>query len=191
MKKITFLLFILLTLTSCNNTEQKTSNTNTWSIVIKNNANLKINDNKMTNKTVEKGSNIAVSYTGSLEDGTIFDATSKHWWTPLEFTAGAGQMIKGFDAGVIGMKVGETKVIEMKASEAYGEYDENKKQVLQKKDLASFTAAWFKLEKGEKLPTQMGEFEIIETSKDTVTIDSNHALAGKNLTFEVKIEKIK
>jgi FKBP-type peptidyl-prolyl cis-trans isomerase 2 len=50
-------------------------------------------------------------------------------------------MIKGFDAGVIGMKVGETKVIEMKASEAYGEYDENKKQVLQKKDLVSFTAA--------------------------------------------------
>ena len=142
-------------------------------------------------KIVEKGSNIAVSYTGSLEDGTVFDATSKHGGTPLEFKAGAGQMITGFDAGVIWMKVGETKIIEMKASEAYWEYDENKKQVLPKKDLVSFTAAGIKLEKGEKLPTQMGEFEIVDTNEETITIDTNHALAWKNLTFEVKIEEIK
>ena len=64
---------------------------------------------------------IAVYYTGSLEDGTIFDATSKHGWVPLEFIVGAGQMIAGFDAGVIGMKLGETKIINIPAAQAYWE----------------------------------------------------------------------
>ena len=142
-------------------------------------------------KIVEKGSNIAVSYTGSLKDGTIFDSTKKQGWTPLEFTAWAGQMIAWFDAGVMGMKVGESKVVEIPAAEAYGEMDENKKQVIPKKDLVSFTAAWFELKKGEKLPTQMGEFEICDTCDESITLDTNHALAWKDLTFEIKIEKIK
>jgi len=142
-------------------------------------------------KIVEKGSNIAVSYTGSLKDWTVFDSTEKHGWTPLEFTAWAGQMIPGFDAWVIGMKEGESKIIEIPASEAYGEIDESKKQVIPKKDLVSFTAAGFELKKGEKLPTQMWEFEICDDCEDTITLDTNHALAWKDLTFEVKIEKIK
>ena len=142
-------------------------------------------------KIVEKGSNIAVSYTGSLQDGTVFDSTEKHWGTPLEFQAGAGQMIKGFDEGVMGMKEWESKIIGIKAVDAYWEKDENKKQVIPKKDLVSFTAAGFELKKGEKLPTQMGEFEICDDCEDTITLDTNHALAWKDLTFEVKIEKIK
>lgn len=145
----------------------------------------------MANKIIKKWSEIAVSYTGSLEDGTVFDATSKHGWVPLEFTAWAGQMIAGFDAWVIGMKLGETKTINIPMSEAYGEYDDTKKQVIPKKELDSFIAAWFKLEKGEKLPTQMWEFEIIDSDKENITIDTNHSLAWKNLIFEVKIEKIK
>jgi FKBP-type peptidyl-prolyl cis-trans isomerase len=54
---------------------------------------------------VSKGSNVSVIYTGTLDDGSIFDASSKHGGTPLEFTVGAGNMIPGFDAGVVGMKV--------------------------------------------------------------------------------------
>lgn len=142
-------------------------------------------------KKVEKGSNIEVSYTGSLEDGTVFDSTAKHWGTPLEFTAGAGQMIAWFDEWVIWMKEWETKIIEIPASKAYWEIDESRKQVIPKKDLASFTAAGFELKKGEKLPTQMWEFEICDDCEETITLDTNHALAWKNLTFEVKIEKIK
>jgi len=65
--------------------------------------------------------NIAVTYTGTLADGTVFDASSKHWGTPLEFTTWAGQMIPGFDAGVIGMKLGETKTLNIAAKDAYGE----------------------------------------------------------------------
>ena len=142
-------------------------------------------------KKVENGNNIAVSYTGSLEDGTVFDSTEKHWGQFLEFTAGAGQMIPWFDAGVIGMEVWEEKIIEIPAAEAYGEYDENKKQEFRKKDLVSFTAAGYELKVGEKLPTQYWEFEICDESEESVTVDTNHALAWKNLTFKVKIEEIK
>lgn len=142
-------------------------------------------------KKVEKASNIAVSYTGSLEDGTVFDSTEKHWGKFLEFEVWAGQMISWFDSWVIWMELWEEKIIEIPASEAYWEYDENKKQEFPKKDLVSFTAAWFKLEKWEKLPTQFWEFEICETCEETITLDTNHALAWKNLTFKVKIEKIK
>ena len=142
-------------------------------------------------KVVEKWSNIAVSYTGSLKDGTVFDSTEKQWGKPLEFQAGAGQMIQGFDEWVIWMKEGESKIIEIPAAKAYGEMDESKKQVLPKKDLVSFTAAGFELKKGEKLPTQYWEFEICDSCEETITLNTNHALAWKDLTFEVKIEKIK
>ncbi len=161
MKKLLIVIFILLTLTSC-----------------------------MT-KTVEKWSNIAVNYTGKLEDGTIFDSTEKHWGKALEFQAWAGQMIPGFDAWVIGMKLWEKKIIEIEAKDAYGEYDESKKQTIEKKDLESFIAAWFKLEKGEKLPTNAWTFEIIEENEKSVVIDVNNALAWKKLIFEVEIKEIK
>ncbi len=140
---------------------------------------------------VEKGSNIAVSYTGSLKDGTIFDSTKKQWGKPLEFTAGTGQMIAWFDAWVIWMKLGETKIVEIEAKKAYWEIDKSKKQIIPKKDLVSFTAAWFELKTGEKLPTQMWEYEICDDCEETITLDTNHALAWKDLTFEIKIEEIK
>ncbi len=118
-----------------------------------------------TDDTVEAGDAIEVHYVGTLEDGTKFDSSRDRDQT-LPFTVGAGQMIKGFDAGVLGMKLGETKTLTLAPADAYGEYDENKKQTVPKKDLASFVAAGFKLEVGEKLPTQMGELEIIEVIED-------------------------
>ncbi|MDD2487550.1 MAG: FKBP-type peptidyl-prolyl cis-trans isomerase [Candidatus Gracilibacteria bacterium] len=84
-------------------------------------------------KLVKNGDTIKVDYVGRLEDGTIFDASleefakkSKNYsegrkFEPLEFTVGAGQMIKGFDAGVVGMKVGEKKTLTIKPADGYGE----------------------------------------------------------------------
>ncbi len=118
--------------------------------------------------TVEAGDTIEVNYTGTLEDGTKFDSSLDRGKT-LPFTVGAGQMIKGFDTGVIGMKLGESKVLTLAPKDAYGEYDETRRQTVPKKDLASFVAAGFKLEVGEKLPTQMGELTILEVLDDEVT----------------------
>jgi len=114
---------------------------------------------------VESGDAIEVHYTGTLEDGEKFDSSRDRDET-LPFTVGAGQMIPGFDAGVVWMKKGESKVLTLEAKDAYGERDDSKMQTIPKKDLASFTAAGIKLEVGEKLPTQYGEFEIVEVLED-------------------------
>lgn len=111
--------------------------------------------------TVESWDSIEVHYTGTLEDWEKFDSSRDRGET-LPFTVGAGQMIKGFDAWVVGMKLEETKIMNLSAADSYGERDASKTETIPKKDLASFVAAGFKLEVGEKLPTQFGEFEIIE-----------------------------
>lgn len=112
-------------------------------------------------KTVENGDAIEVHYTGTLENGEKFDSSRDRGET-LPFTVGAGQMIPGFDKGVVGMQEWEAKVLTLEPKDAYGERDDSKMQTIPKKDLASFTAAGIKLEVGEKLPTQYGEFTIVE-----------------------------
>src|SRR5680860_803627 len=72
---------------------------------------------------VKKGDKIRVEYTGSLEDGTVFDASEKHG-EALAFEAGAGVVVSGFDNAVIGMDVGEEKTVTLKPEEAYGMPDE-------------------------------------------------------------------
>lgn len=114
-----------------------------------------------TADTVEKGDAVEVHYTGTLEDGSKFDSSLDRG-QPLPFTVGAGEMIAGFDAGVLGMKVGDKKVLKLQPKDAYGEKDPTKTQEVPKADLESFVAAGYKLEVGVKLPTQFGEFEIIE-----------------------------
>ena len=66
----------------------------------------------------EKGKRIRVHYTGTLSDGEVFDSSRGR--NPLEFTVGAGQMIPGFDRGVVGMKVGEERTLVLPPEEAYG-----------------------------------------------------------------------
>ena len=91
---------------------------------------------KDTSKRIENGDIISVDYIGKLEDGTLFDTSVKEAaieagiynqrrdYKPLTFTVGAGQMIKGFDEGVVGMRVGEEKTLTIPPEEAYGEYRE-------------------------------------------------------------------
>ena len=139
---------------------------------------------------VETGNTVSVHYTGTLEDGEKFDSSLDRG-TPLEFTAGAGQMIAGFDAGVMGMQVGEKKTIEIEPADGYGEYDETKMQTVEKSTLASFEAAGYKLEAGETIPTQFGQIAIKEVDGENITLDLNHPLAGKKLMFDVELLEIK
>lgn len=84
--------------------------------------------NGMTIETLKEGTGDAITngkiasmkYTGMLMDGTVFDATDKHGGTPFEFTLGAGQVIKGWDQGVLGMKVGEQRKLTIPSDLAYG-----------------------------------------------------------------------
>lgn len=115
--------------------------------------------------TVENGDSVDVHYTGTLEDGEKFDSSLDRGET-LWFTVWSGQMIPGFDAGVVGMKVGEEKTLTLAPKDAYGERDDTQTQTVPKKDLESFINAGIILEVGTKLPTQFGELEIIEVIEE-------------------------
>lgn len=128
-------------------------------------------------------------YTGTLTDGTQFDSSVGR--EPLEFTVGAGQMIKGFDSGVVGMNVGEKKTLNIPAHEAYGERDDQA--------IIEFPAtnvpADMKLEPGMQLTlrNQYGQpvpVVVMEVRADVIVMDANHMLAGKELVFEVELVEI-
>lgn len=135
---------------------------------------------------VKKGDKIKVDYTGTLEDGSTFDSTAGK--EPIEFEVGAGQLIKGFDEAVVGMKKGEEKDITITADQAYGDHREELIQKVPreqlpkdqepKKDMFLMVG----LPNGQQFPAK-----IVDVTKDIVSIDMNHPLAGKNLKFKIKV----
>ena len=140
-------------------------------------------------KVAANGSRISVDYTGMFEDGTVFDTSGgRH---PIEFTVGNGDVVKGFDEAVIGMKKGEQKKITILPENGYGARDERLKQQVPR----SVFPPEMKLDKGMgfsfKTPTgQVIHATISGTNPETVTVDMNHPLAGRNLVFELKIVDI-
>ena len=139
--------------------------------------------------SVENGNTIRVHYTGTLSDGTQFDSSDGR--EPLEFVVGSGMVIPGFDAGVIGMEIGETKVIDIPAKDAYGEkQDEMIVEIPRSEFGPDFTA-----EVGEQLMIQLGDgnqipVTICKINDEVVALDANHHLAGKDLVFTVTLIEI-
>jgi len=135
---------------------------------------------------IKQGNKIKVHYTGTLDDGTIFDSSEGK--EPLEFEAGAGQMIKGFDQAVIGMKVGEEKTIKIPPEEAYGEYNKELTQKVPKDKIPAEAKVGDTL----VISTMQGQRQakIIEMNDNEVTLDLNHPLAGKTLTFKITIVEV-
>lgn len=153
------------------------------------------------NMAVEKGDNVSVWYVGSLEDGSVFDTNvvdeakkagtyqAARPYTTLDFTVGSGQLIKGFDSGVIGMKQGETKTLTLKPADAYGE---RSNEMIQQFPLSDLIEAGITDPKvGMQLQTAFGATGNITAIKDNnATIDFNHFLAGKTLIFKITVDKI-
>ena len=136
---------------------------------------------------VKKGDKVKVEYTGTLEDGTVFDSSEKHG-EPLAFEVGAGQMIKGFDDAVVGMEVGDEKEITLKPADAYGDPNPQLIQKVPKDklpkdaDMKEGMQLAMALPNGQQIPAT-----ITEIGDTEVTIDINHPLAGKTLNFKVKL----
>lgn len=135
---------------------------------------------------VKKGDNVKVHYTGKLNDGTVFD--SSEGGEPLEFAVGSGQVISGFEEGVVGMKVGESKVIEIPVEKAYGE--RNDAMVIQAP--IEQVPPDLNPELGMRLEMGGANGEILrvvvtEITDTHITLDANPPLAGKDLTFEVEV----
>ncbi|MFH0867852.1 MAG: peptidylprolyl isomerase [Candidatus Woesearchaeota archaeon] len=138
---------------------------------------------------IKNGDKVKIEYTGTLDDGTVFDSSEKHG-TPLEFEAGAKQVIKGFEDAIIGMEKGEEKEIKLAPEEAYGNpSDQLIKKVprdkLPKEELEPGMMLGVSLANGAQVPAK-----ITEVTDTEVIIDLNHPLAGKALNFKIKVADI-
>ncbi|MEJ7737324.1 MAG: peptidylprolyl isomerase [Chitinophagaceae bacterium] len=140
-------------------------------------------------RQVKNGDTVKVHYHGRLTDGTTFDSSEGR--EPLEFEVGSGMVIKGFDDGVMGMKVGDKKKLEIPSEEAYGEINPEM--------LVEFPTEQFpvdmKPEVGMRLNMTNGSgqvipVEITEVKEESVILDANHPLAGEALIFDIELMEI-
>lgn len=135
---------------------------------------------------IKKGDKVKVDYTGTLEDDAVFDTSEGK--QPLEFEAGSGQLIKGFDEGIIGMEKGEEKEIKLEPADAYGDVKPEllkkipKEQLPKEPEPKAGMVLLMKTPDGQQFPAK-----IEEIGDKEVTIDLNHPLAGKTLVFKVKV----
>ncbi len=136
-----------------------------------------------------RGDTVTVRYTGRLADGTVFDASPDD--RPLCFILGKGEVIPGFDEGVTDMYSGETKTFTIPPDKGYGEHDprfvEEVSREIFPKDLALIVGHQLEVtnENDDKLLVM-----VAAVGDDSVTLDGNHPLAGKALTFEVELLKV-
>ena len=138
---------------------------------------------------VKAGDVVKVHYTGKLTSGEQFDSSAGR--EPLEFTVGAGQMIKGFDAALPGMVKGDKKTINIPFMEAYGPVNAEMVIYMPKErfpaDMELETGMPLMMSDGQGQQFQVTVTEIRET---TVILDANHPLAGKDLTFDLELVEI-
>ena len=132
---------------------------------------------------------VAVHYTGSLADGTVFDSSQGR--EPLEFTIGQGMVIPGFENGILGMCEGDKKQISIGVDEGYGPHREDLLTVIDRKQVP----AHMELQPGMNLQVRApdgGITNVVVSALDDekVTLDLNHPLAGKDLVFEIQLVKI-
>ncbi len=138
---------------------------------------------------VKNGDMVKVHYTGTFDNGTVFDSSAGR--EPLEFSVGAGMMIRGFDEGVVGMQEGETKTIHIPADRAYGQYREDLLFLIDPESVQGGES----LTGGEQVYITLPGGQVMAgtvtgISPDGIVIDANHHLAGEDLTFSITLVEI-
>ncbi len=137
----------------------------------------------------KQGDTVKVHYTGTLDDGTIFDSSAGQ--EPLEFTLGNGQIIPGFEQAVMGMHAGDTKMVNIPSGEAYGVHREDLMLLVE----PSMFPPEITPEIGQHLQLRQQNGTIFDAfvadiSEAGITLDANHPLAGHDLTFEIQLLEI-
>ena len=145
----------------------------------------------------KEGDRVIVHYTGMLESGEVFDSSICSEdecgceTGPLEFTIGMNEVIPGFEKGVVGMSPGEMKTVNIPVDEAYGPRNDELVGTVERgllpEDMSPEVGMRLEVtqENGEQFPVV-----ITEVTDTHVTLDANHPLAGRNLTFELKLMEI-
>lgn len=134
----------------------------------------------------KKGDAVSVHYTGRLEDGSVFDSSVSR--SPLSFTLGDGNMIKGFDAAVYGMVIGDKKTVTIPAVEAYGERRQDMMIDIPLDQVPEHIQPEIGLQLtlqgqgGQPLPVT-----VVEVTEEKIVLDANHELAGRDLIFDIEL----
>lgn len=135
---------------------------------------------------VENGNTVKVHYTGKFEDGSVFDSSINN--EPISFQIGSKQVIPGFENALLGMTVGESKTVTLTPEEGYGS---TRQEMIQEIQRALVPAD---VTEGAQLTstTDQGVYNaiVVEVKDETVLLDFNHPLAGKNLVFELELVEI-
>ncbi|MBJ2173715.1 peptidylprolyl isomerase [Aureibaculum sp. A20] len=139
---------------------------------------------------VKENNTVKVNYTGKLSDGQVFDSSEGR--EPLEFTLGQGQLIPGFEKGLIDMKLNEKKTITIPKAEAYGDVNEQLIQEVNKTELPQDMEPKVGMGLVSKSPDgQEMNLMVVEVKDESIVIDGNHPLAGKDLIFDLEVIEIK
>lgn len=135
---------------------------------------------------VQKGDTISVHYTGRISGGDVFDSSEGR--EPLKFTVGAGQMIPGFDAAVVGMAKDEQKTVTIDPDQAYGQRSDEckfefpKSNVPEGMEVKEGMQVYLQDKSGNPVPAT-----VVAIGEETLSMDCNHPLAGKTLEFDITI----
>lgn len=136
--------------------------------------------------TVVSGDLVTISYRGTLDDGSVFDESTPE--EPLQFTAGGEEVIEGLTNAVVGMAVGEKKRIVIEPEQAYGDYDPDLEQTVERSELPE------EVEVGDQLTATAEDDEdeefpvwVVELNENEAVLDANHPLAGETLIFEIEL----
>lgn len=139
---------------------------------------------------VKQNDTVKVHYTGKLADGQVFDSSEGK--EPIEFTLGQGQLIPGFEKGLLDMKINEKKTINIPKEEAYGEPRAELVQEVEKSQLPEEIKPEVGMGLVSKTPDgQEMNLVVSEIKEDTIVVDGNHPLAGKDLIFDLEVVEIK
>lgn len=135
------------------------------------------------------GDEVKVHYTGKLEDGTVFDASTDR--SPLKFIIGDGQIIPGLEKAILGMSLGEAKTVKVPMDEAYGPRREEMILVVDREEFP----VHMKPEVGQLVEMRHPNgrritVTVTGVSESSVTLDANHPLAGKDMTFDIELLEI-
>ncbi|WP_066218187.1 FKBP-type peptidyl-prolyl cis-trans isomerase [Formosa haliotis] len=138
---------------------------------------------------VKENNTVKVHYTGKLSDGQVFDSSEGR--EPLEFTLGQGQMIPGFEKGLIDMKLNEKKTISLSKDEAFGEANPELIQEVQKSQLPPEIQPEVGMGLISKAPDGTEHnLTIVAVKDDSIVLDANHPLAGKDVVFDIEVVDI-
>ena len=140
-------------------------------------------------KQAQSGDSVKVHYTGKFKDGSVFDSSRER--EPLQFTVGKGSLIRGFEEAVPGMSLGEKKTISIPPEEGYGVH---KKELAFRVKKENFPSA-IKPEVGGMLQMRQPDGGVLEVrisqiTEDSIVLDANHPLAGKELIFDIELVEI-